>query len=362
MYSASSSQRRYALYALFAAVLFGASAPGAKLLLGDVQPLSLAALLYIGCGLSVLGYRVAQHMASPARQREAGLARNDMPWLVGAVLAGGVAAPILLLLGLEATPAATASLLLNFEAVATALIAVVVFREAVGGRVVVSLALVTLAAILLTLNPAGEWGLSLGALAILGACALWGLDNNLTRNISAKDPLQIVLVKGLGAGAISLILAMLLDQSLPALPVIAAGMALGALSYGLSIVLYIRSLRGLGAARAGALFGTAPIAGVLISFIVFRELPEPAFLVALALSVVAIVLLLRESHEHAHVHEPGTHDHQHRHDDGHHNHGHHNHDHSDMTDRSYTHSHAHTHEWLEHAHAHAPDIHHRHAH
>lgn len=352
-----SSQRRYALFALLAAVLFGASAPGAKLLLGDVQPLSLAALLYLGCGLSVLAYRGAQHVAAPKRQREAGLTRSDLPWLAGAVIAGGVIAPILLLLGLEATPAATASLLLNFEAVATALIAVLIFREAVGGRVALSLVLVTVAAILLTLNPDGAWGLSLGALAIVAACALWGLDNNLTRNISAKDPLQIVLVKGLGAGTVSLVLAALLGQGLPALPVIVGGLMLGGLSYGLSIVLYIWALRGLGAARAGALFGTAPIAGVLISLLLFRELPGPAFLVALVLSVAAILLLLRESHEHSHIHEAVTHDHQHRHDDGHHNH-----DHAEMTDRSYSHAHTHVHERLEHAHAHVPDIHHRHSH
>ncbi len=198
--------------------------------------------------------------------REARIEKSDAPWLLGAVLAGGVAAPIVLLFSLKNTPGATASLLLNFEGVATTLIAALVFRETVSRRAWWAIALVTLASITLSLNPLQGWGISAGALGIIAACVLWGLDNNFTRNISAKDPLVIVMIKGLGAGSFSLLLGWLLGYRLPGWDLVLKAFLLGSLSYGLSIILFIRALRGLGAARTSALFGTAPIAGVLVSF------------------------------------------------------------------------------------------------
>jgi drug/metabolite transporter (DMT)-like permease len=342
------------LQALMAAVLFGASAPLAKLLLGEVEPVALAALLYLGSGLGVLFYR---QFIDPRSAAETGLQRSDLGWLAGAVVAGGIAAPILLLFSLRATPAATASLLLNFEGVATAVIAALVFKEAIGGRALLAVVFVTVASILLSWNIDGEWGLSLGALGILGACLLWGIDNNLTRSISAKDPLAIVRVKGLGAGTFSLILALLLGSPFPGLPIMLAALILGSLSYGLSIILFIRAMRGLGAARTSALFGTAPLAGVGLSFILFRDSLPGLFWPALLLMAVAAYLLLSEKHSHRHTHQAMEHDHRHRHDDGHHNH-----DHPGMTDRSLEHAHLHLHEVLEHDHPHVPDIHHRHGH
>jgi len=343
------------IQALAAALLFGASAPVAKLLLSEVEPTALAALLYLGSGAGILIYK----LLSGARQTgaEAGITRPDLPWLAGAVIAGGIAAPILLLFSLRDTPASTASLLLNFEGVATAVIAGLVFSEAVSRRALIAMGLVTLASILLSWNAEAQWGFSLGALGILGACVLWGVDNNLTRNISAKDPLAIVLIKGFGAGSFSLLLTLLLGNPLPALPVALGALVLGSLSYGLSIVLFIRAMRGLGAARTSALFGTAPLAGVALSFILLHETPSAAFLVALPLMVIAAVLLIDERHQHRHTHADVTHDHRHRHDDGHHNH-----DHPGMTDRSLTHAHTHHHERIEHEHVHLPDIHHRHTH
>lgn len=344
--------------ALLAAILFGASAPVAKLLLGEVEPVYLAAFLYLGSGLGVLLYKMLMARdRSGADRQEARIQRADYGWLAGAVFAGGVAAPILLLFSLRNTAASTASLLLNFEGVATMVIAALVFNEAIGRHATWAILCVTLASIVLSWNTSGQWGFSLGAFGILGACVLWGVDNNLTRNISAKDPLAIVLVKGLGAGTVSFVLATIMGEQMPNAGVVLGALILGSLSYGLSIVLFIRAMRSLGAARTSALFGTAPLAGVLFSFVLFRETLTPPFLLALPLMTVAAVLLLVEQHDHRHRHERITHEHRHRHDDGHHLHTH-----EDMPSASFAHSHVHTHELLEHEHAHLPDIHHRHTH
>ncbi|MEP7291580.1 MAG: DMT family transporter [Chloroflexota bacterium] len=342
------------LQALLAAALFGASAPLAKLLLGEIEPIMLAAFLYLGCGIGVFLYKTLQPSSADA---EAQISRSDWKWLAGSVFAGGVAAPILLLISLQSTPASTASLLLNFEGVATTLIAVLVFKEAVSRYAIWAIVCVTVASILLSWDVTGQWGISLGALGVLSACVFWGIDNNVTRNISAKDPLMIVMVKGLGAGSFSLILALILGNPFPSITFVLGAMLLGSLSYGLSIVLFIRAMRGLGAARTSALFGTAPLVGVALSFLLFRETLTLFFIVALPLMIIAAWLLFSEQHSHRHVHETMTHDHRHRHDDGHHNH-----DHPGMVARSLTHSHIHTHEHIEHEHPHLPDIHHRHIH
>jgi drug/metabolite transporter (DMT)-like permease len=343
------------LQAFAAALLFGASAPLAKLFLGQVEPVPLAAFLYLGSGLGVLGVKIFQRFRPRASEREAQIQRADLPWLAGAILAGGVAAPILLLFSLQQTPAATASLLLNFEGVATTLIAALVFREALSRRAGWAIALITLSSLLLSVNFSAAWGLSLGAAGILAACFLWGLDNNLTRNLSAKDPLSIVTLKGLGAGSFSLGMALVLGNPFPAPRVILGAMLLGSLSYGLSIVLFIHALRGLGAARTSALFGTAPLAGMLFSFLLFRELPGWLFLPALPLMALGTVFLLGEEHEHAHLHPLTFHEHAHDHADGHH-------DHAQAGEETEKHSHPHEHVELEHDHDHLPDLHHRHDH
>jgi drug/metabolite transporter (DMT)-like permease len=343
--------------ALLAAALFGASAPLAKVLLGEIAPVALAALLYLGCGIGVLLYKVLQQLNGNGTDAEAQIRRSDWKWLAGSVVAGGVAAPILLLVSLRSTPASTAALLLNFEGAATMVIAALVFREAVSRYAVWAILIVTAASILLSWDASGQWGFSLGTLGIIGACVLWGIDNNLTRNISAKDPLMIVLVKGLVAGSFSLVLALLLGNPLPSFGIVMGALLLGGLSYGLSIVLFIRAMRGMGAARTSALFGTAPLAGVALSFLIFQDTLTPFFVIALVLMSAAALILLNEQHSHRHSHDPITHEHRHRHDDGHHSH-----DHPGMTDRSLTHSHVHTHERVEHEHPHLPDIHHRHAH
>jgi drug/metabolite transporter (DMT)-like permease len=289
------------IQAIAAAVLFGSSTPVAKILLGQIEPVPLAAFLYLGSGLGLLLYRGLRRL-DRSFSIEARLTKDDFPWLAGSVLAGGVAAPIILMFGLRSTPAATASLLLNFEGAATTLIAVLVFREAIGRQVWWAIGLITSASILLTMNPGGEWGISLGAAGVLGACILWGLDNNLTSKISSKDPLEIGTIKGIGAGSFTLALALALHSSFPGVALIVAALVLGCFSYGLSTVLFILALRGLGAARTSAYFGTAPFVGSLLSFIIFREFPGFLFITSLPVMVLGVVLLLIEKHEHRHLH------------------------------------------------------------
>jgi len=343
------------IQALLAALLFGASAPLAKLLLGQIQPIPLAAFLYLGAGFGLLGVKLVQRLSGRASNREAQIKRGDFLWLAGAILAGGVAAPITLLFSLQSTPAATASLLLNFESVATTLIAFLVFKESISRRAWRAIILITLASICLSTNSGGGWGFSLGILGIIAACFLWGLDNNFTRNISAKDPLIIVILKGLGAGIFSLSLAVGLGEQLPDAQIVVEAMLLGSLSYGASIVLFIRAMRELGAARTSGLFSTAPLAGVIISLLLFRQFPGWLFVVALPGMIFGTVMLLSERHKHQHVHEMIIHEHAHAHNDGHHQHDH-------AGKPANQHSHVHQHEALTHAHDHLPDLHHRHRH
>ena len=325
------------LQAFLAAILFGASAPLAKLLLGEIQPVMLAGLLYLGSGFGLLLLKGVQSLTSGGKPIEARLAGRDFTWLTFAILAGGIAAPILLLISLNKTPASTASLLLNFEAVATALIAWLIFREALGKRALVAILLITVAGILLSMDFSGNWGFSLGALGILAACILWGMDNNFTRNISAKDPVFITMVKGLAGGVFSFVLALSLGNPIPPIGSILAALALGSMSYGASIVLFIRAMRGLGAARTSALFNIAPLVGVILSLILFRNQPGLMFFITIPLILLGAYLLIFETHTHAHLHQAVVHDHVHTHDDGHHAH-----QHEDSEVGKHSHMHEHT--------------------
>ncbi|MBI2333144.1 MAG: EamA family transporter [Chloroflexi bacterium] len=345
------------LQALMAALLFGASAPLAKLLLGEVQPIPLAALLYLGSGAGAFIMLLVQRLHMGGKSTEAHLNRSDLPWLVGAMLAGGVVAPIILLLGLKHTPASTASLLLNFESVATTIIAVYLFKEYIDRRITWSVILMTISSILLSWTN-GQWGFSLGALGILGACILWGLDNNLTRHISARNPLIIVGVKGLGAGSFSLALSIVLGQSQPSIKIIILAMLLGSISYGISIQFFIMAMRHLGAARTSTLFAAAPFMGVMFSLLLLQESPQFLFWLALPIMVAGTWLMLTENHDHHHIHEPAEHTHIHSHPDEHH-------EHVCPTSAPLingAHSHAHCHVLLEHSHPHMPDLHHIHEH
>ena len=346
-----------ALQALAAAFLFGASAPVAKLLLQGIEPTLLAGLLYLGSGVGLLLFRMIRRWAGGTGDSEAKLARADIPWLAAAILCGGVAAPVILLFSLRNTPASTASLLLNFESAATTLIAAILFRESISRRAWAAILCITLAGILLSTDLGGAWGFSGSALGILIACLFWGMDNNVTRNISAKDPLTIVTVKGFGAGFVSLGAAFLLGNPLPHPGAVLGAMLLGCMSYGLSIILFIHAMRGLGAGRTSALFGTAPIAGIVLSVILFRETPGAVVWAALPIMILGAIALITEQHDHLHRHDAVIHEHRHTHDDEHHQ-GHH----PDLDDPSLSHAHPHAHDAVEHAHPHMPDIHHRHGH
>ncbi len=342
----------FILQALLAALFFGASAPILKLLLGDIDPIFLAAFLYLGSGTGLALIKGIQKLRNRNQQVEAKIIRADLPWLAGAIISGGIAAPIVLMLSLDHTPASTASLLLNFEGVATTLIAMLVFKEAISRRAWSAILIITLASIFLTANFTSGFGLSFGALGIVLACVLWGVDNNFTRNISGKDPLVIVAWKGIIAGVFSFILASSLGNKFPAIVTILETMLVGWICYGLSTILFIRSMRGLGAARTSALYGTAPLAGVVLSIFMFREIPSALFIVAGLLMLGGAYLLVNEVHTHQHLHPLINHDHAHSHADADHAH--------DSTPG--IHSHAHEHAVAEHGHDHTPDIHHRHGH
>jgi drug/metabolite transporter (DMT)-like permease len=345
------------IYALAAAALFGVSTPLAKLLLGETPPVLLAGLLYLGSGIGLALVRLARDR----RWKPSGIARAEWPWLLGAILFGGVLGPVALLIGLTTTSGATASLLLNLEAVLTALIAWMVFRENAGRRVVLGMAAIVAGGIVLSwplgeANPSRGWG----AFAVAVACLCWAIDNNLTRKVSAADAVFIACVKGLLAGAVNTLLALLLlDAPLPHAGVTLATMAVGLFGYGISLVLFVLALRGLGAARAGAYFSIAPFLGAAAALAVLGESTTPAFWLAAALMAAGVWLHLTEHHEHEHTHEALEHGHVHSHD-AHHQHAH-DFDWSGR-DSGEPHDHRHRHPAITHKHPHFPDTHHRHPH
>lgn len=330
-------------------MLFGVSAPLAKLLLGGVSPWLLAGLLYCGSGLGLWTYRLV------ARKEHVRLQRSDVAPLVGAVVAGGVVAPVLLMLGLSAMPASGASLLLNAEAVFTAALAWVVFREHMDRRILLGMVAIVLGAAVLSVPYGVQLGTALPALTILGACLCWGLDNNLTRKVALNDPTWLAAVKGAVAGPVNIALALAMGARLPGAVTLAGSLVLGFVAYGLSLVLFIHALSAVGTARAGAYFAVAPFVGGIVS-IAMGEAITWSLVVAGALMGVGVWLHLTERHEHEHTHSALVHTHLHTHD------AHHLHEHAEPVPEGTRHSHAHTHEAISHAHEHYPDAHHRHGH
>ncbi len=283
-------------HAIIAAGLFGAGAPLSKLLQGEIQiaPILMASFLYLGCGFGLLPLCLFQNTVKPKKKAGAKLSKNDIPWLIGAILTGGVAAPVVLMYSLRVTPAAVSSLLLNFESVATTLIAIFMFGESPGKRILTAVGVITVACIILSWNINGGWSFSIGAIGVLGACGLWGLDNNFTRNISTKDPLIIVIIKGFSAGFLSLILAIGTGSPFPGPKSIFGAMVLGCLSYGMSTIFFIFALRNLGAVITGAFSGAAPFIGVIISFLLFKEPPGILFFIALPIMILGAFMILNE--------------------------------------------------------------------
>lgn len=342
------------LFAFASAALFGLSTPAAKILLGAVHPAMLAGLFYCGAGLGVAVLRLLP--AGRIRSREAALTWRDAPWLAAAVVCGGVAGPLLLMIGLAHTQASTASLLLAFEGAATALIARLVFRESYGLRLMLGMACLMTGAATLAWSGPPTLDAMAGPLAIIGACFAWALDNNLTRKVALADPLQIVEIKGLVAGPVNLALGFWAGGTIPALAASLLAAAIGFVGYGVSLVLFILALRDLGAARTSAYFATAPFMGALAAVFVLGDPATMQLAAAGAFMALGVWLHLTERHAHAHIHKAMLHAHPHVHDQ------HHQHAHQSSDRPGEPHDHPHTHEPLAHAHRHSDDSHHKHRH
>lgn len=343
-------------FVIASASLFGLSVPFCKLLLEDTSPVILAGLLYLGAFVGLFVFTVAKRMVNHASDmKPPKLERKDLPWLAGAVISGGIVAPVSLMFGLALMSGFTTSLMLNLEGVATAIIAVVVFKENAGRRLWLALLLMTSAGVALSWNPdEGEFGI-LG-LALVGlAMASWGIDNNLTRMICTKDSVQIAQVKGLVAGSAILVASMIAGEGIESMSSAALAMVVGALGYGVSMVLFIRSLERLGSLRTGAFFSLGPFVGAAASVMLLGEWLGWLMLPAAVLMALGVWLMAGERHDHAHTHETTSHDHVHDHCDGHHMH-----EHFGLFDEP--HSHEHSHQQIAHNHAHRPDSHHRHGH
>jgi drug/metabolite transporter (DMT)-like permease len=341
--------------AIAAAVLFGASTPLAKLLLGEgLSPQLLAGLFYLGSGVGLSVLLLLRRLLG-LRAGEAGLSRSDLPPLSVAVLLGGAVAPVLLMAGLARTTAASTSLLLNLEGLVTMAIAWLVLRENVDRRLLFGAFAILAGAVLLSWSG-GSVRPDTGALLVAGACVAWGVDNNVTRSLARVDPMQIAAVKGLVAGTANFGLALLMHAGVPAAPAVAAAAVTGFLSYGVSLVLFVLGLRNLGTARTAAYFSTAPFIGAVLAVALFAEPVTGRLLAAGALMGIGLYLHLREQHAHTHSHEAMEHEHRHVHDE------HHQHPHTAADPPGEPHSHRHRHEPLTHSHSHFPDLHHRHGH
>ncbi|MDQ3186704.1 MAG: EamA family transporter [Pseudomonadota bacterium] len=336
------------LSALSAALLFGVGTPISKLLLGPVNPWLLAGLLYLGSGLGLALWRLLKN-ADPVH-----LDNSETKWLAGAILAGGMIAPVLLMWGLSRISASSAALLLNAEGVLTALLAWFVFRENFDRRVAIGMTLIVVGTIVLTWSNDVSFDSALPALAIMGACLGWAIDNNLTRKVALADATFIAMIKGLAAGTANVAIAWLLGATMPRAPVLMAAGTVGFLSYGLSLVLFVVALRHLGTARTGAYFSTAPFIGAFLAIPLLGEPLSIQFMVAAVFMACGVWLHLTEQHDHLHTHEGLKHEHEHTHDN------HHQHAHIKVMTGSHTHQHSH--EPVTHSHSHYPDAHHRHDH
>lgn len=338
--------------ALASAALFGAAMPLSKVLLGSVDPQILAGLLYLGAGTGLWLVHVGRN-AFDLPTIEAPLRRSDMPWLAAIVLIGGVLGPLLLMLGLSQTDAASGSLLLNLESIATMAIAWLVFKENVDRRLLLGAAAIVLGVMVLSYEGQSV-ALNLGAILIAGACLSWGIDNNLTRKLSSSDPVFIAMTKGLAAGVVNLAIGFVRGGTLPASGVTGFAALVGFFAVGVSLVLFMLALRHLGTARTGAYYALAPFIGTLMSILFLGDHLTLKLVIASLLMAFGLWLHLTERHEHDHGHGNLEHEHTHSHDS--------HHQHTHQGPMSEPHSHAHSHKELRHSHAHYPDLHHRHGH
>ena len=335
-------------FAILAAALYAVNIPLSKVLLEQVAPTMMAALLYLGAGVGLFLWGAV----TGDRKKQAPLTRRELPYTLGMILLD-IAAPVLLMLGLQRTNSANASLLNNFEIVATSLLAFFLFRETLSRRLRLAIVLVTLASIVLGFEGEGSFRFNTGSLLVLAACCCWGLENNCTRMLSSKSSVQITTVKGLFSGLGSLLVALAAGEKLPGAVWIVAVMLLGFVSYGLSINFYIKAQKDLGAAKTSAYYSVAPFLGVVFG-VALGQRPGGEFYVGLLLMAAATVLLVKDTvclqHDHEHTH---VHTHPHRHGDLEHTHEHaHVHCHNHVHGREEN-AHGHTHDHLDgHDHSH----------
>lgn len=337
------------LYAILAAALYAINIPFSKLLLTHVPPTMMAALLYLGAGVGLFFYG----LITKSREKAASLTKNELPYTIGMIVLD-IAAPILLMFGLQLTNSANASLLNNFEIVATSLIAFFVFKEALSKRLTIAIVLVTIASITLSFEGEGSFRFNIGSLLVLGAACCWGLENNCTRMLSSKSSVQITTIKGTFSGLGSLVIALIIGEQIPGMVWILAAMLLGFVAYGLSINFYIQAQKDLGAAKTSAYYSIAPFLGVAFSFLLFAEAPGLQFFAGLGIMVIATVLMVKDTISLQHDHE---HEHHHTHEHTH-NGVIHTHEHSHI----HSHNHIHGEDENAHGHDHGDDIPHTHDH
>jgi drug/metabolite transporter (DMT)-like permease len=346
-------QYKATFFAILAAALYAISSPVSKLLLKEIPPTLMASFLYLGAGIgmSIVGF--IKHKRCKEKT-EARLTKQELPYIIGMVVLD-IAAPIFLMFGLTMTTAANVSLLNNFEIVATALIALLLFKESISKRLWGAISLITVSSIILSVEDISSFSFSFGSIFVLFACMCWGLENNCTRKLSVKDPLEIVVIKGFGSGIGCLVIALILGEQTSNVPYIIIALLLGFFAYGVGIFLYIYAQRDLGAAKTSAYYAIAPFIGVGLSLIIFREIPTLSFFMALGIMIIGAWFASTEEHNHNHNHMVITHQHSHRHDEGHHSHSH---------DKTIVgkHNHVHDHTEYNHSHKHTQDIHHSHAH
>jgi drug/metabolite transporter (DMT)-like permease len=338
------------LLALISAALFGSATPASKILLDSFAPIQLAGLLYLGAAIGVLPLLVKKReVRLPSK-----LSNKNRLYLLGAIIFGGILAPIFLLLGLQFASSASVSLWLNLELVATAILGYCFFQDHLGRIGWLGVAGCIIAAILLSVGE-GVAGVEAGLLVTI-ACFAWGLDNHLTALIDGISPAQSTFYKGIVAGSVNLFLGISIQPSTTSVINIFIALGIGILAYGISIVLYITSAQSLGATRSQMLFSSAPLFGILCAALILREEITLFQQIALVLKISSLFALFQDQHSHEHEHQAIAHQHLHNHNDGHHTHDHP----EDLV--SPLHSHWHEHEAILHNHFHLPDIHHRHQH
>lgn len=276
--------RKGIILAILAAVLYAVSSPFSKILLNEMPPTLMAGFLYLGAGIGMSLIAISRRVRQ-VETTEIHLSKAEMPYIVAMILLD-IAAPICMLIGLNATTAANASLLNNFEIVATALIALVIFRECISKRLWMGILFVTLSSVILSFEDVTSLEFSYGSLFVLLAAVFWGLENNCTRKLSSCDPLEIVLLKGIFSGTGSIVIGLVIGERLMNLWSVIAVMAVGIVSYGLSIYFYVHAQRLLGAARTSAYYAVSPFIAAFLSILIFGQIPEVTYFIALILMAI----------------------------------------------------------------------------